>query len=93
MHARPKDPRTIVTPAPGDYEAQNAEKVVQQAAPKYSFGTKPTITGTTHSPGMIDADSDEEVYYYNRKARRGSCAHVDEGKKLVVKNDLSLRRS
>ena len=40
MHIKPKDPKGFVTPAPGAYNPELAEKDVKQAAPKYSFGIK-----------------------------------------------------
>ncbi len=40
MHIKPKDPKSFVTPAPGAYNPDGADKDVKAAAPKYSFGIK-----------------------------------------------------
>ena len=40
MHIKPKDPKSFVTPAPGAYNPESADKDVKSMAPKYSFGIK-----------------------------------------------------
>lgn len=40
MHIKPKDPKQFVTPAPGAYNPEGADKDVKAMAPKYSFGIK-----------------------------------------------------
>jgi hypothetical protein len=41
MHIKPRDPKSFVTPSPGDYNPDSADKDVKASAPKYSFGIKP----------------------------------------------------
>ena len=41
MHIKPKDPKQFVTPSPGAYNPDLADKDIKQSAPKYSFGIKP----------------------------------------------------
>ena len=40
MHIKPKDPKLFVTPAPGTYNPDKADKDIKESAPKYSFGIK-----------------------------------------------------
>ena len=40
MHIKPKDPKQFVTPAPGAYNPESADREVKLTAPKYSFGIK-----------------------------------------------------
>jgi hypothetical protein len=40
MHIKPKDPKQFVTPSPGAYNPESADKDVKKMAPKYSFGIK-----------------------------------------------------
>ena len=40
MHIKPKEPKSFVTPSPGAYNPENAEKDVKPMAPKFSFGIK-----------------------------------------------------
>merc|ERR1711860_58357 len=40
MHIKPKDPATFVTPAPGAYNPESADRDVKPSAPKFSFGIK-----------------------------------------------------
>ena len=51
MHIKPKDPKGFVTPAPGAYNPELAEKDVKQAAPKYSFGIKAKESKSVAGPG------------------------------------------
>ena len=53
MHIKPKDPKVFVTPAPGTYNPENADKDVKLAAPKYSFGIKPKGEKPAQGPGTI----------------------------------------
>ena len=43
LHIKPKDPKQFVTPAPGAYNPDGADKDVKEAAPKYSFGIKTKV--------------------------------------------------
>jgi hypothetical protein len=52
MHIKPKDPKLFVTPAPGAYNPENADRDVKLSAPKYSFGIKPKADKPTHGPGI-----------------------------------------
>ncbi|XP_076068952.1 ciliary microtubule associated protein 1A isoform X2 [Oratosquilla oratoria] len=40
MHVKPNDPKPYVTPAPGDYCPEKAEKKVVDTSPSFSFGIK-----------------------------------------------------
>ncbi len=40
LHIKPKDPKSFLTPAPGAYNPDAADKDVKLSAPKYSFGIK-----------------------------------------------------
>lgn len=51
MHIKPKDPKVFVTPAPGAYNPENADRDVKLSAPKYSFGIKPKGEKPGHGPG------------------------------------------
>ena len=51
MHIKPKDPKGFVTPAPGAYNPELAEKDVKLAAPKYSFGIKAKEGKSVAGPG------------------------------------------
>ena len=51
MHIKPKDPKSFVTPAPGAYNPELAEKDVKLAAPKYSFGIKSKDSKSIPGPG------------------------------------------
>jgi hypothetical protein len=53
MHIKPKDPKVFVTPAPGTYNPENADRDVKAAAPKYSFGIKPKGEKPGQGPGMF----------------------------------------
>ena len=57
MHIKPKDPKNYVTPAPGAYNPDLADKDVKESAPKYSFGTKPKDEKPKAGPGMIVASA------------------------------------
>ena len=52
MHIKPKDPKVFVTPAPGAYNPENADRDVKLSAPKYSFGIKPKGEKPGHGPGI-----------------------------------------
>ncbi len=51
MHIKPKDPKLFITPAPGAYNPENADRDVKLSAPKYSFGIKPKGEKPSHGPG------------------------------------------
>ena len=53
LHGRTKSGKTEVTPAPGDYDPQKAEKIILDNSPKYSFGIKTHIEKTSATPGKI----------------------------------------
>ena len=40
LHIKPKEPKAFVTPAPGAYNPDGADKDVKLSAPKYAFGIK-----------------------------------------------------
>ena len=51
MHIKPKDPKSFVTPAPGTYNPELAEKDIKLSAPKYSFGIKAKDSKNIPGPG------------------------------------------
>lgn len=51
LAARAKAKQVCVTPAPGDYNVEKAEKTLGEAAPKFTFGFKKVIDGSTETPG------------------------------------------
>ena len=51
LHGRTKSGKLEYTPAPGDYDPQKAEKIIQDSAPKYSFGIKPHTDKISTTPG------------------------------------------
>ena len=62
MHIKPKDPKGFVTPAPGAYNPELAEKDVKQAAPKYSFGIKAKESKSVAGPGIFSFNHSTSVY-------------------------------
>jgi len=62
LHIKPKDPKQFVTPAPGAYNPDGADKDVKEAAPKYSFGikTKDAKKYVTPAPGAYEAAVPDE---------------------------------
>ena len=53
MHIKPKEPKKFVTPAPGAYNPENAEKEVKSSSAKYSFGIKAEAHKIPDVPGNI----------------------------------------
>lgn len=51
LHGRTKPGKFESTPAPGDYDPQKAEKIIQDSSPKYSFGIKPHAEKLSTTPG------------------------------------------
>ncbi|XP_043269482.1 sperm-tail PG-rich repeat-containing protein 2-like isoform X3 [Venturia canescens] len=51
LHGRTKPGKSELTPAPGDYDPQKAEKIIQDSSPKYSFGIKPHAEKQSTTPG------------------------------------------
>ncbi len=51
MHIKPKDPKSFVTPSPGAYNPDSADRDVKPMAPRYSFG----IRGKDEKPISIPA--------------------------------------
>ncbi|PSN53637.1 Outer dense fiber protein 3 [Blattella germanica] len=51
LHSRPKDARSDMTPAPGDYNPEKSDKTVLDNSPKYTFAPNvyniPTVMGQT----------------------------------------------
>ncbi|KAK0075480.1 hypothetical protein PV326_011538 [Microctonus aethiopoides] len=50
LHGRVKNEKIESTPAPGDYDPQKAEKIIQYCSPKYSFGVKTQMDKTIATP-------------------------------------------
>ena len=59
MHIKPKDPKQFVTPAPGAYNPEAADREVKQTAPKYSFGIK----GKDEKPQSVPGDF-ENIFFF-----------------------------
>ena len=53
MHIKPKDPKSFVTPSPGAYNPDLADKDVKESAPKFSFGMKPKDEKPKAGPGIL----------------------------------------
>ena len=51
LHIRPKEPKKFVTPSPGAYNPENADKEVKASSAKFSFGIKSEIKNVSDSPG------------------------------------------
>jgi hypothetical protein len=51
LHIRPKEPKKFVTPSPGAYNPENADKEVKTSSAKFSFGIKTDVKNVSDSPG------------------------------------------
>jgi hypothetical protein len=51
MHYRHAEPKIFVTPAPGSYCPEKAEKNISDASPKYSFGLRTNQEIKSITPG------------------------------------------
>lgn len=51
LQSRPKPKGTFLTPAPGEYNIDKAEKKIAGTAPKYTFGLKTAPEKPKESPG------------------------------------------
>ena len=51
LHIKVKDPKKFITPSPGAYNPQNADKETRTSAAVYSFGIKSDVKKVGHSPG------------------------------------------
>lgn len=51
LHYRHAEPKAFVTPAPGAYNSEPAEKKMLDHSPKYSFGTKTEKKLKSNTPG------------------------------------------
>lgn len=51
LHGRTHSDKIENTPAPGDYDPQKAEKIIQDSSPKYSFGIKTQTEKINTTPG------------------------------------------
>lgn len=51
LHSRTKSSKFEITPAPGDYNPEKAEKIILDNSPKYSFGTKTQSQKISCTPG------------------------------------------
>lgn len=51
LHGRTKSTKQEVTPAPGDYNPEKAEKIILDNSPKYSFGIKTHTEKISCTPG------------------------------------------
>ena len=53
LHYRHAEPKPFVTPAPGSYCPEKAEKKILDASPKFSFGVKPKSEIKSSTPGIL----------------------------------------
>lgn len=53
LQSRPKEKTKMITPAPGEYNINHADKMVTDSAPKYTFGLKGHAEKATGTPGKI----------------------------------------
>lgn len=51
LHGRTKSSKFEITPAPGDYNPEKAERITLDNSPKYSFGTKTQTQKISCTPG------------------------------------------
>lgn len=51
LHSRMKSTKQEITPAPGDYNPEKAEKIILDHSPKYSFGMKTQTEKINCTPG------------------------------------------
>jgi len=51
LHGRTKSAKLEITPAPGDYNPQKAEKIILDNSPKYTFGVKTQLEKISCTPG------------------------------------------
>lgn len=57
MAARAKPKQICISPSPCDYNVEKAEKMLGEAAPKFTFGVKKVIDGSTETPGWDNLHS------------------------------------
>lgn len=65
MHIKPKDPKPFVTPSPGAYNPDQADKGVKQAAPMYSFGVKAKDSKAPAGPGETSASDTRDRFDFS----------------------------
>ena len=51
LQSRPKPKSQFLTPAPGEYDIDKAEKKMVGSAPKYTFGLKTVSEKPKETPG------------------------------------------
>lgn len=54
LQSRPKAKKEMVTPAPGEYNINTADKLINESAPKYTFGLKTQTDKNTGTPGRLN---------------------------------------
>jgi len=63
MHIKPKDPKSFVTPAPGAYNPESADKDIRRTSPKFSFGIKGKDDKPINIPGKNQGNSLNSVSF------------------------------
>lgn len=53
LQSRPKEIPKYLTPAPGEYNIEKADKMLVKSAPKYTFGVKKPPNPTSQTPGSV----------------------------------------
>lgn len=51
LHGRTNPTKQELTPAPGDYNPEKAEKIISDNSPKFSFGIRAQIDRVSTTPG------------------------------------------
>lgn len=52
LQSRPKEIPKYLTPAPGEYNVEKADKMLVKSAPRYTFGMKKPPKSTSETPGI-----------------------------------------
>lgn len=64
LHGRTKTTKPEITPAPGDYNPQKAEKIILDSSPKYSFGVKTQVEKISCTPGESLNNSSMYIFIF-----------------------------
>lgn len=96
MHIKPKDPRSFVTPAPGSYNPETADRDVRRTAPKYSFGTrgKDDKTRDVPAPNAYSVPNKKDAPSYSLASRpKDAKAYVTPAPGTYEASDTSNYKS
>lgn len=62
LQSRPRGKSSFLTPAPGEYNVDKAEKTISESAPKYTFGLKSASEKLSQTPGKFLETDPTEIY-------------------------------